>query len=191
MGLFRCGGTFKYLTVNYQCVSADTSAPPVVPPAPPPPAPPSTDCSPLQMTMYTRCVTDCTGCATSTTTILVAQCTLPAGGTAAASIQSICVAAAGGDACTEGANLVDSGVVAHDGGYLNNEDCRWMLTCSSQSPTLSFETFETESNFDFVSCFAPVLCFATGTPIWCKFWGENHRHNSVDGHVPNLAGQRI
>ena len=69
---------------------------------------------------------------------------------------------AAAETCTEG-NLV------HDGGtvavldYENEESCSWTLVCSSGAPTLTFETFNTEANFDLMYLYegldsdAPVL----------------------------------
>lgn len=47
--------------------------------------------------------------------------------------------------------------------YQNNMDCSWTLTCSSGTPQLSFDTFNTEANFDFVRLYQGID--ASGPPI--------------------------
>ena len=60
----------------------------------------------------------------------------------------------GADPCAGTAvDLLDGGSISsHLGGgqYTNSMTCAWNLICSSGNPTLSFSTFDTESNFDFV-----------------------------------------
>jgi hypothetical protein len=48
----------------------------------------------------------------------------------------------------------DSGTIS-DGPrqYSNNVECTWNLGCSSGSPTLAFDSFDTESGYDFVDIF--------------------------------------
>ena len=60
----------------------------------------------------------------------------------------------GGTCSTE--HYTDSGTVDKSGGYSNGLSCQWTLTCGSNSmmhPTLSFSSFSTESNFDWVNVF--------------------------------------
>ena len=70
-------------------------------------------------------------------------------------------------ACVEpGATVVDSAVIDQSmyfqngedlatGVYTHNLECRWLLTCSDRtsSPTLTFRSFDTEANFDFVRAY--------------------------------------
>ena len=60
----------------------------------------------------------------------------------------------GGTDC-DAESLVDSGHVDKSGGYGNSIDCRWTLKCSDSSlhPTLTFSSFNTENNFDWVNVF--------------------------------------
>ena len=61
-----------------------------------------------------------------------------------------------GDACaTGGITLTDGGDLDFDDGHGNNEDCQWTLVCSEAGarPTVTFATFNTEGNFDFVYIF--------------------------------------
>ena len=52
-------------------------------------------------------------------------------------------------ACTAGNTIIGGGTVAVFD-YADEESCSWTLVCSSGAPTLSFETFDTEANFDFM-----------------------------------------
>ena len=47
------------------------------------------------------------------------------------------------------------GLLDFASGHGNNEDCRWQLTCSTdgQAPTVTFTTFNTEANFDYVNVY--------------------------------------
>ena len=56
----------------------------------------------------------------------------------------------GGDPCSDGATLQDSGSL--DGAHGNNEECLWSISCSDTSrvPQLEFSAFDMESNFDFL-----------------------------------------
>merc|ERR1712167_70107 len=58
--------------------------------------------------------------------------------------------------CTTGFDYTDSASIdSHDVEYDNNDICQWSMSCSdaSQVPQLSFSSFQTESNFDFVYLF--------------------------------------
>jgi len=71
------------------------------------------------------------------------------------------------NACIDpGMTMVDAGVIDqamyfHNGEdlstgvYTHNLECRWLLTCSDQAttPTLTFRSFATEANFDFVRAY--------------------------------------
>lgn len=52
-----------------------------------------------------------------------------------------------------GVRLTDQTTLDHSGGYSNNEDCYWSLTCSDPTSraSLTFSSFTTESNFDWVT----------------------------------------
>ena len=52
-----------------------------------------------------------------------------------------------------GTIIQDGGQLDFDGGHSNGQDCRWTITCSSGTPTVTFTTFDTESNYDFVNAF--------------------------------------
>ena len=51
--------------------------------------------------------------------------------------------------CTQGNTITNVGGV-HMSDYVNNLDCSWTLACAVGVPTLSFDTFDTEANFDFI-----------------------------------------
>jgi hypothetical protein len=58
---------------------------------------------------------------------------------------------AAAQACTQGNTIVDGvGGRIDVADYENDLSCSWTLTCSGGAPTLSFDTFDTEANFDFV-----------------------------------------
>ena len=72
------------------------------------------------------------------------------------------------NACTNptGVPMLDSGVIDQSmyfqenedpatGVYTHNLDCRWLLSCSDRSnvPVLTFTSFNTEANFDFVNAY--------------------------------------
>ena len=63
------------------------------------------------------------------------------------------------DACiSPGLTMLDFGVLESDtsgsaGQYANSLDCRWTLTCTTGFPQLTFDAFDTETNFDFVNLF--------------------------------------
>merc|ERR1719329_1934185 len=44
----------------------------------------------------------------------------------------------------------ESGDFALDGGYDNGHDCNFVIACPSGTPTVTFNSFETEANWDFV-----------------------------------------
>eukprot|EP01052_Picozoa_sp_SAG31_P039145 SAG31_NODE_5368_length_2582_cov_2.264599_2_plen_481_part_01 len=77
------------------------------------------------------------------------------------------------DPCSEGRHIADGGPVSRTGGHGNGEDCRWILSCTdnSQFPTVSFNSFDTEANFDFVNVYdgdditAPRLAHLHGLSI--------------------------
>eukprot|EP01046_Picozoa_sp_COSAG06_P039482 COSAG06_NODE_4674_length_4045_cov_5.070958_1_plen_1038_part_10 len=54
------------------------------------------------------------------------------------------------DPCVADLVLSEAADFALDGGYDNGHDCNWVLTCPSGTPTVMFNTFETEANWDFV-----------------------------------------
>ena len=57
-----------------------------------------------------------------------------------------------GDPCDGGLALTAPTAVRfpNRGRYSNNQDCSWFFTCDSGRPYLTFSSFQTESNFDFV-----------------------------------------
>ena len=58
------------------------------------------------------------------------------------------------DPCIDGGIVVtDEGHLDFDSGHGNNEDCRWLVSCSSGAPTVLFTFFNTEGNFDFVNVY--------------------------------------
>ena len=55
------------------------------------------------------------------------------------------------DPCMEPyVSLMDSGIL--DGAHGGDADCRWVLSCSAAAdvPTLTFESFDTEADYDYV-----------------------------------------
>jgi hypothetical protein len=54
------------------------------------------------------------------------------------------------DPCLNTVVLSGDASFALDGGYDNGHDCNWVATCPSGTPTVSFDSFETEANWDFV-----------------------------------------
>eukprot|EP01052_Picozoa_sp_SAG31_P026324 SAG31_NODE_2378_length_5838_cov_11.939362_1_plen_1456_part_01 len=57
------------------------------------------------------------------------------------------------DADGFGTVVDNGGEVDYDDGHSNGEDCRWTLTCSAGTPILTFVNFNTESNYDFVNVY--------------------------------------
>ena len=55
----------------------------------------------------------------------------------------------GQSTCTQGNTIEEAGVINIEN-YVNNLQCSWTLTCGVGTPSLAFETFETEANFDFM-----------------------------------------
>ena len=49
--------------------------------------------------------------------------------------------------------LTDEGDIDMDEGHGNGQDCRWTLQCTSGSPTVTFNSFNTEANFDYVNVY--------------------------------------
>eukprot|EP01043_Picozoa_sp_COSAG02_P045391 COSAG02_NODE_4143_length_5719_cov_8.765480_2_plen_1748_part_01 len=73
--------------------------------------------------------------------------------------------------CTAGNVIDDSGeIIIQD--YDHNLDCSWTLICSDGAPSLSFDTFETEANFDFVYLFEGAD--PTGLPLVWGLSGSGH-----------------
>ena len=73
---------------------------------------------------------------------------------AAAAVAAAAAAAAAADPCAGTAvDFLNGGSISsHQGGgqYVDNMNCAWNLVCSSGTPTLSFSTFNTEANYDFL-----------------------------------------
>lgn len=76
------------------------------------------------------------------------------------------------DACqSPGLSLQNSGEVDHTGGHGDGEDCQWVLTCTNDHPTITFDSFDTETNFDFVNIYdganvnAAVMAHLHGTTL--------------------------
>ena len=82
------GGSTAVSFMHANCDQAAQPPPPYVVPPPPP----TTDCSIIQLTMYTRCINDCAACQTNmgTYSTVVGQCTLPAGDTAVDTMTALC-----------------------------------------------------------------------------------------------------
>jgi hypothetical protein len=57
------------------------------------------------------------------------------------------------DPCFGGATLTDGGDIDMDEGHSNGQDCRWTLQCNEGAPTVSFNSFQTEANFDYVNIY--------------------------------------
>jgi len=56
------------------------------------------------------------------------------------------------DPCPAGGlALTDGTAISYMGGHGNGEDCQWTLTCTTDSPQVSFSFLNTEANFDFVN----------------------------------------
>ena len=55
-----------------------------------------------------------------------------------------------GDPCSGGQVMSSSGPITFLGGYDNNMNCYWDVQCGDGPITLSFVSFQTEGNFDFV-----------------------------------------
>ena len=52
--------------------------------------------------------------------------------------------------------MSDEAEIDYDDGHGNGENCYWSLQCDVGSPTITFNTFQTESNFDYVNIFDGV-----------------------------------
>ena len=100
-GSFTCGEQRHNPTIMQPLFIASslcysTASPPLRYPgagtAPPSPPAPLSACTSLQMNMYTRCIDNCAACQTTMNSysVVVGQCTLPAGGTAVDSMHSTC-----------------------------------------------------------------------------------------------------
>eukprot|EP01043_Picozoa_sp_COSAG02_P046540 COSAG02_NODE_4363_length_5449_cov_10.058692_1_plen_1673_part_10 len=72
----------------------------------------------------------------------------------------------------------ESGNFALDGGYDNGHDCNFVIACPSGTPTVTFTSFETEANWDFVYVYdgdtadAPQLGVCHGTECPGRFVGS-------------------
>jgi hypothetical protein len=92
---------------------------------------------------------------------------------------SVASADVGHDPCTDGgATIVDRGTIALSDGYSDNHNCNWLLTCTDRSlaPRVTFSSFDTEANYDFLDFYDGIdishphiaslhgsnLCSATG-----------------------------
>jgi len=81
------------------------------------------------------------------------------------------------DPCVQDLVLSGDSTFALDGGYDNGHDCNFVLTCPSGTPTVSFSSFETEANWDFVYIYdgdtadAPELGVCHGTSCPGRFVG--------------------
>ncbi len=81
------------------------------------------------------------------------------------------------DPCVDDLVLSGDTSFALDGGYDNGHDCNFVLTCPSGTPTVSFSSFETEANWDFVYIYdgdtadAPELGVCHGTSCPGRFVG--------------------
>ena len=45
------------------------------------------------------------------------------------------------------------GPIVYEQGHAHNEDCRWLTTCETGVPTLTFSSFDTEANYDYVTVY--------------------------------------
>jgi hypothetical protein len=79
-----------------------------------------------------------------------------------------------------------------DAGYDNNLDCFWTASCAAGRPTVTFATFQTEGNFDFVNIYpgeavsGPTLsrCHGNNCPPTAGEWGSSLTiHFESDGSV--------
>ena len=63
-----------------------------------------------------------------------------------------------GDPCDRSIGLQDGGVVSTGGAYEAGHNCRWVLSCSApnMSPLLTFSSFNTESDSDFVGIYNSI-----------------------------------
>ena len=59
----------------------------------------------------------------------------------------------GQDACASTVQITGGGSLEFLGGYSNDVDCRWLLICSTGAPSVTFNSFATESNYDFLNLF--------------------------------------
>lgn len=84
--------------------------------------------------------------------------------------------------CTEGNTLNGGGTVAATD-YANQESCSWTLVCSSGAPTLAFETFDTEANFDFMYLFEGTD--SDGTVLEPGLSGDGHAPMSYTATASN------
>ena len=67
---------------------------------------------------------------------------------------SSCGGGGGGqDACASTVQITGGGSLEFLGGYSNDVDCRWLLICSTGAPSVTFNSFATESNYDFLNLF--------------------------------------
>eukprot|EP01052_Picozoa_sp_SAG31_P037530 SAG31_NODE_4861_length_2901_cov_18.987509_1_plen_271_part_01 len=57
------------------------------------------------------------------------------------------------DPCAETLAVGDGGHLDFDASYGNGEDCRWLVSCDSGVPTVSFNSFQTEANYDYVNIY--------------------------------------
>ena len=82
-----------------------------------------------------------------------------------------------------------AGIIDYSLGHDNDEDCQWHVTCPTGVPTLVFNTFNTEGNFDFVNVYdgintaatriarlhgnaVPPLVFASGSTMSVQFTSD-------------------
>jgi len=72
--------------------------------------------------------------------------------------------------------LTDSGHLSQPGPYAANMDCSWSLSCSDMvsRPQVTFSTFDTESNFDFVE-------FHSTVPADASNWDDRFHGASIPG----------
>ena len=62
-------------------------------------------------------------------------------------------AATGSDPCQEGQLETDSAQIDFSGVYTHGAQCSWTLACSSGTPNIAFDSFQTEANYDFVDVY--------------------------------------
>ena len=152
-------------------VSAVVAPPPPPPPhrPPPPPAPP-TACGTFEMSLYTTCVADCTACLAhtmNTTRVMVAQCTLPTGGTAAASLQSLCVSSGGS---SSGGGSGGGG----SGGHRRQLQLGQLVNNAVDQGTCSFTMLNTWLNAVDAACCADAGACSGGVPQQCGIQCSTH-----------------
>ena len=80
--------------------------------------------------------------------------------------------------------------MSHNRGHGDNEDCRWILTCTSRYPTITFDSFETETNFDFVNIYDGSSTAAPLHHVTKRFPGHGGS-GSIPQPAPPAADARL